>query len=91
MDIGLVTSSFNTQILEKNKTSTPEAFLCPFPVSIPPKGVSPFSTSYKWNHTGNSLAVQRLGLHTFTAEDTGSIPGWETKIPQAAQYSQKIK
>ena len=25
-----------------------------------------------------------LGLHTFTAEGTGSIPGWETKIPQAA-------
>ena len=30
--------------------------------------------------TGNSLAVQWLGLQAFTAEDTGSIPGWGTKI-----------
>ena len=33
---------------------------------------------------GNSLAVQWLGLHTSTAGGTGSIPGWGTKIPQAA-------
>ena len=32
-----------------------------------------------------------LGLHTFTAEGTGSIPGWETKIPQAAWCAQKKK
>ena len=32
---------------------------------------------------GNSLAVQWLGLHTFTAEGRGSVPGWGTKIPQA--------
>ena len=38
---------------------------------------------------GNSLAVQWLGLCTFTAEGTGSIPGRGTKIPQAAQCSQK--
>ena len=31
---------------------------------------------------GNSLAVQGLGLHAFTAKDPGSIPGWGTKIPQ---------
>ena len=39
----------------------------------------------------NSLTVQWLGLHTFTAECTGSVLRWETKILQAAQHSQKIK
>ena len=34
---------------------------------------------------GNSLAVQWLGLLSFTAEGQGSIPGWGTKIPQAMQ------
>ena len=29
--------------------------------------------------TGNSLVVQWLGLHTFTAEGLGSIPGQGTK------------
>ena len=38
---------------------------------------------------GNSLAVQWLGLHTFTAMALGLIPGWGTKIPQAAQCGQK--
>ena len=38
---------------------------------------------------GNSLAVQWLGLRTFTAEGTGSIPGQGTKIPQAAWCGQK--
>ena len=33
---------------------------------------------------GNSLAVQWLGLRTFTAEGVaGSIPGWGAKIPLA--------
>ena len=36
----------------------------------------------------NSLAVQWLGLHTFTAEGPDSIPGWGAKIPQAAWCSQ---
>ena len=40
---------------------------------------------------GNSLVVQWLGLHAFTAEDLGSIPGWGTKIPQAVQNGQKKK
>ena len=40
---------------------------------------------------GNSLAIQWLGLHAFTAEGADSIPGWETKIPQAAQQGQKMK
>ena len=31
----------------------------------------------------NSLAAQWLGLHTFTAQGMGSIPGQETNILQA--------
>ena len=31
----------------------------------------------KQTSEGNSLAVQWLGLHTSTAEDTSSIPGWD--------------
>ena len=38
---------------------------------------------------GNSLAVQWLGLCTFTAEGPGSISGWRTKIPQAVQQPPK--
>ena len=30
---------------------------------------------------GNSLTVQWLGLHAFTAEGLGSVPGQGTKIP----------
>ena len=40
---------------------------------------------------GNSLAVQWLGLGTFTAVARGSVPGQETKIPQAVRHSQKKK
>ena len=40
---------------------------------------------------GNSLAVQWLGLSTFTAVGPGSIPGQGPKIPQAMQHSQKDK
>ena len=36
----------------------------------------------------NSLAVQWLGLRTFTAQGPGSFAGWGTKIPQAAQHGQ---
>ena len=32
---------------------------------------------------GNSLTVQWLGLHIFTAEGLVSLPGQGTKIPQA--------
>ena len=35
--------------------------------------------------------VQWLGPHALTAEDPGSIPGWVTKIPQAAWHGQKKK
>ena len=34
------------------------------------------------------LVVQWFGLHVFTAEGLGSIPGGGTKIPQAAQVGQ---
>ena len=43
------------------------------------------------NCKGNSLAVQWLGLHAFTAKNLGSVPGQETKIPYAAWCSQKEK
>ena len=33
----------------------------------------------------------RLGLGTFTAEGTGSILGWGTKIPQAMWCGKKKK
>ena len=36
----------------------------------------------------NSLVVQWLGLHVFTAKGMGSIPGQGTKIPQARQHGQ---
>ena len=36
----------------------------------------------------NSLAIQCLGLHVFTAKGPGSIPGWGTKI-LSHQYSKK--
>ena len=38
---------------------------------------------------GNSLAVQWLGLHAFTAEGLGSIPGRGTEIPQAVPRKKK--
>ena len=40
---------------------------------------------------GHFLAVQWLGLCTFTAKGPGLIPGWGNKIPQATQCSQKRK
>ena len=39
--------------------------------------------------SGNSLAVQWLGLRTSTAGGQDSIPGRETKILQAAGHGQK--
>ena len=41
---------------------------------------------------GDFLVVQWLGLHcNFTAEGSGSIPGWGSKIPQAVRCSKKEK
>ena len=37
----------------------------------------------KYTYTGNSLAVQWLGLCALTANGTGSILGRGSKIPQA--------
>ena len=51
----------------------------------------------KWNKVmilkiiENSLAVQWLELHASTAGDMDLIPGWGTKIPQAAWHGQKKK
>ena len=39
---------------------------------------------------GNSLVVQWLGLHAFTAKGRGSIPVLGTKILQATWCSQKF-
>ena len=41
------------------------------------------------SYVGNSLAVQRLGHHTSTAEGLDSIPGQGTKTPQAKKRGQK--
>ena len=51
---------------------------------------SPFK---KKTFTGNSLTVQWLGLYTFTAEGSGSVPGRGTKIPasRTARPKNKIK
>ena len=35
------------------------------------------------------VVVQWLGLHSLTVKGPGSVSGWGTKIPQAAQCSQK--
>ena len=42
-------------------------------------------------YPGNSLAVQWSGLRAFTAVGLGSIPGQETKIPQASWCRKKKK
>ena len=41
--------------------------------------------------SGTSLEVQWLGLSSFTAEGTGSVPAWGTKIPHAMPCGQKKK
>ena len=41
--------------------------------------------------TGTSLVVQWLGLPASKAGDTGSMPDWGTKIPQAVWHAPKIK
>ena len=38
---------------------------------------------FKFADPENSLVVQWLGLHAFTAKGVGSVPGQGTKIPQA--------
>jgi len=36
---------------------------------------------------GNSLVVQWLAIHIFTAGGTNSIPGWGTEISHATQHN----
>ena len=50
----------------------------------------PTAESYFIFISGNTLAVQWLGLHAFTAEGLGSISGQGTKIPQAVQQGKYI-
>ena len=45
----------------------------------------------KFGSKGNSLVVQWLGPCAFTAGGVGSIPGWGTKILQAAGHGQNKK
>ena len=45
----------------------------------------------KRSRSGSSLVVQWLGVSAFTAVGLGSVPNQGTKIPQAAQHSQKTK
>ena len=54
------------------------------------KGKEPQLAFLKKNSLGNSLAVQGLGLHSFTAKGLGSIPGQGTKILQAVPGKKKI-
>ena len=49
------------------------------------------NTKFSKNSQGSSLVVQWLELCAFTAKGLGAIPGWGTKIPQAAQCSQNQK
>ena len=49
-----------------------------------------FSGNEEWL-SRNFLAVQWLGLSTFTTLGLGSIPGWRTKIPQAVPCGKKKK
>ena len=37
----------------------------------------------QWKKESPGSPVQWLGVHALTAKRLGSIPGWETKIPQA--------
>lgn len=55
-----------------------------------PRGMMSWCLSvFKKNLTGNFLEVQCLRLDTFTYVGLGFIPSWTTKLPKAAQGSQK--
>ena len=47
--------------------------------------------SVRANRTMKELPGTPVGLHAFTANGLGSIPGWGTKIPQTMKCSQKKK
>ena len=48
-------------------------------------------TGYKMQKGGMSLVIQWLRFHVPSSEGTGSIPGWETKIPHAVWPKKKKK
>ena len=50
-----------------------------------------FGEKKEKNVGGNSLVVQWLGLCAVSAEGLGSIPSWETRIPQSEQHDWKKK
>ena len=52
---------------------------------------SKLSRYQKQRNSGNSLAVQWLGLSALTVRGLGSIPGWGTKVLQAARCGPKKK
>ena len=59
----------------------------PHPCST--SGAHSESSYFKKSPPGNSLAVQWLRLHIFTAEGPGSTPGQGTTVPQAVRCGQK--
>lgn len=61
-----------------------EELIIAFPTSV--IRAMTFKTTMKYH-----LAVKWLGLHAFTAEAVGLIPGWVTKILQAEWHGQKKK
>ena len=64
-------------------------FVCLFldcSILSPPPTHTVLSLSHR---IGTSLAVQGLRPHAFKVGDMGSIPGQETKIPQAMWHNQK--
>ena len=50
-----------------------------------------YDKGYYKDTPGTSLAIQWLGLHASNVEDTGSIPGWGTKIPHTMWPKKKKK
>ena len=67
----------------------------PRPPQITPATTNLFSISiilsFQECYIGNSLVAQWLGLRTSPAGGLDLIPGWGTKIPQAARCNQKKK
>ena len=51
----------------------------------------PEMAGYKMQKGGMSIVIQWLRFHVPSSEGTGSIPGWETKIPHAVWPKKKKK
>ena len=73
--------------IEHQKGSIPDTMhsatsaLLPFSICL----VDDVSAKALNHKSGTTLVVQWLRLHAPNAGDTGSIPGWGTKIPHAAE------